>query len=340
MSNSSDCKGLINSQFLGIDCITIPIKNLAVAEHFYVGVLGGKVMFRIDSYEVAPKGHQLIPYFSVVIGNSPRLNLFLQVWGQSNACEVHPHIAFKVKEDLMTWQALLNSKGIPTDGPKSVRLPRQASLYFNDPFGNHLELCTSNFPGAMQLSSPPREALWHIPNDICNRSLNNVNRAQLLPCWKPTNLYLSTVQGLETTTTADNTFLVSYRQRWEQEIYNRFQEARQRYSEFFPCFELKEDPVEGLQYSIHFKPLTQYAKTLVYNAPLFPRREEFKPIEQLWNEDGQSQLDIIFERFPTQSALKLPKEPWASRCRELFLGLVNQGLELMHIRALVVQKNV
>lgn len=100
MSNSSDSKSLINSQFLGIDCITIPVKNLAVAEHFYVGVLGGKVMFRIDSYKVAPKEHQPIPYFSVVIGNSPRLNLFLQVWGQSNAYEVHPHIAFKVKEPM------------------------------------------------------------------------------------------------------------------------------------------------------------------------------------------------------------------------------------------------
>lgn len=72
-----------------------------------------------------------------------------------------------------------------------------------------------------------------------------------------------------------------YHQRWEQEVYNRFQEARKRFPEFFPCFDLKYDLIEGLQYSIHFKPLTKHAEALISNAPLFPIQEKFKPIKQL-----------------------------------------------------------
>lgn len=120
----------------------------------------------------------------------------------------------------------------------------------------------------------------------------------------------------------NNASLVFYHQRWEQEIYNRFREARKRFPEFFPCFELKYNPVEGLQYSIHFKPLTEHASSLTRNAPLFPHHQEFKPIERLWHSDGQSELDIIFDHFPTQLALDPPKQPWGARLWELLLGFV------------------
>ncbi len=133
----------------------------------------------------------------------------------------------------------------------------------------------------------------------------------------------------------DNTPLSFYHQRWKQEIYNRFREARKRFPEFFPCFELKYNLVEGLQYSIYFKPLTRYAETLTCNAPLFPNHKEFKPIKQLWNENGQSELDIIFERFPTQLALKPLKAPWWKTA----LKLVNQGLDFKHIGSLLARKN-
>ena len=119
----------------------------------------------------------------------------------------------------------------------------------------------------------------------------------------------------------DNTSLGFYHQLWQQDIDKRFQEARKRFPEFFPCFELKFNMVEGLQYSIYFKPLTKHAEALTCNAPLFPNHEEFKPIEQLWNENGQSELDVIFECFPTQLALK-PLKPWRVQWWKSALKLV------------------
>ncbi|MEQ9552773.1 MAG: hypothetical protein RIM23_24555 [Coleofasciculus sp. G3-WIS-01] len=108
------------------------------------------------------------------------------------------------------------------------------------------------------------------------------------------------------------------RKRWERDIYSRFQEARERFPEFFPCFELKNYPVNGLYYSIHFKPLTQYAKRLTRHTADFPHTEQFKPIEMLWNEYGKSELDILFESFPTQRALKPAKLGWANPLGKFF----------------------
>ena len=55
--------------------------------------------------------------------------------------EGHPHFAFHVSSgDLGKWQRRLTAVGIPFDGPLQLGPPWQASLYFNDPFGNHLEL--------------------------------------------------------------------------------------------------------------------------------------------------------------------------------------------------------
>lgn len=136
---------------------------------------------------------------------------------------------------------------------------------------------------------------------------------------------------------SSHTSLIFYHQRWQQEIYSRFQEARKRFPEFFPCFELKYSP-EGLEYSIHFKPLTRHAEDLTCQAPLFSTHEEFKPIEQLWSEDGQSELDIIFERFPTQLALQSRKEQWGQLWKSI-VELIKQGLEFKYIGSLLVRRN-
>ena len=39
----------ITDAFLGVDHITIPVRDLEVAERFYVDVLGGRVLGRIDA---------------------------------------------------------------------------------------------------------------------------------------------------------------------------------------------------------------------------------------------------------------------------------------------------
>ncbi|MBE9125955.1 MULTISPECIES: hypothetical protein [unclassified Coleofasciculus] len=125
----------------------------------------------------------------------------------------------------------------------------------------------------------------------------------------PTRITDKQLEGLDTITL----------NHWEKDIYNRFRESKKRFPEFFPCFKLKNHPVAGLCYSIHFQPLTQHAQALIGNAPRFPHQEEFKPIEKLWNEFGQSELDILFEHFPTQLALKPPKPEWW----KVFLGLIS-----------------
>jgi len=126
------------------------------------------------------------------------------------------------------------------------------------------------------------------------------------------------LKSIAQTQNINNAFISLYCKRWQQEVYNRFREARRRFPEFFPCFELRENSDAKLEYSIHFQPLTKYAKVLSSNNPLFPDREEFKPIEQLWNSEGKSQLDIIFEYYPTQLALKASKVPsWKLQLQEL-----------------------
>jgi hypothetical protein len=82
-------------------------------------------------------------HLSVSFGRGPRLDLFLQSWGQAAAEQPHSHFAFRVPPSQMQrWKAKLASEGIPSDGPRRLGAPGQASLYFNDPFGNHLEIQT------------------------------------------------------------------------------------------------------------------------------------------------------------------------------------------------------
>ena len=108
----------------------------------------------------------------------------------------------------------------------------------------------------------------------------------------------------------------AYCQRWQQDIYSRFRETKKRFPEFFPCFELKYDLAARLQYSIHFQPLTGHATALIQSRSDFPHQEKFKPIEQLWDASGQSELDELFERFPTQLALNPPKPSLIKLCQE------------------------
>jgi|UPI00058505C3 hypothetical protein len=197
-----------------------------------------------------------------------------------------------------------------------------------DVIGDKNIFCTFN-----GLVTKKQQPISYFPIAYFSNAIANSPRTDL--CLQVWGLPIAIQQQ---TAAIDITSLNFFRQRWEQEIYNRFREARQRFPEFFPCFEIKEDPLAGLQYSIYFKPLTKSAQKLACNAPLFPYQEEFKPIKQLWNENGQSELEIIFDRFPTQSALKPSQAGWRWGWKS-FLGLINQGRELIHSNGLLAQKN-
>jgi catechol 2,3-dioxygenase-like lactoylglutathione lyase family enzyme len=108
-------------RFQGVAHVTIPVRDLAIAERFYVGLLGAELRRRD-----------------------------------------HPHVAFAVApDDLLSFKRLLEAEGVPTDGPRRLGPPGQASLYFFDPFGNHLELTTTGFAGDAAIGPPDPHRLTH-----------------------------------------------------------------------------------------------------------------------------------------------------------------------------------
>jgi hypothetical protein len=90
--------------------------------------------------------------------------LFLQSKGQPPADSGHPHYAFKVSaRDMRQWQRILLLHGIPHDGPIQLGPPGQASLYFNDPFGNHLEMTCFGYAEPIPIRVPAMAKLtWSL----------------------------------------------------------------------------------------------------------------------------------------------------------------------------------
>lgn len=149
----------------GLDHVTIPCRDLRVAEDFYIGLLGAHVLMRIDEaflrkvgrFEEAEKG---AIHTSVVFSGGPRIDLFIQPDGQPPPTAGHPHLAFHVPPgEVLRWRSRLNDAGVPTFGPTQLGPPGQASLYFNDPFGNHLELVTLGFVDEIPIGAPDMNTL-------------------------------------------------------------------------------------------------------------------------------------------------------------------------------------
>jgi catechol 2,3-dioxygenase-like lactoylglutathione lyase family enzyme len=153
------------------DHITLPVRDLDVAEQFYIGLLGGDLVMRFDEAffrqhgrDTAMRtstGKDVSPlHLSLSFGRGPRLDLFLQSWGQATPEQPHSHFAFRVPpSQMMRWKAKLASEGIPSDGPRRLGPPGQASLYFNDPFGNHLEIQTLGLGLEIPIGPPDMESL-------------------------------------------------------------------------------------------------------------------------------------------------------------------------------------
>jgi catechol 2,3-dioxygenase-like lactoylglutathione lyase family enzyme len=151
----------------GVDHVTLPCKDLAAAEGFYVGVLGARVMLRVDADFMRQMGRPAEEaargtHISVVFDGGPRLDLFQYDEGQPPALSDHPHLALAVSpKELLAWRARLEGAGVRTDGPRRLGPRGQASLYFNDPSGNHLELTALGFQGALPLGAPDMARLSH-----------------------------------------------------------------------------------------------------------------------------------------------------------------------------------
>ena len=145
-----------------LDHVTIPVRDLALARRFYCDVLGAAYAMTVDDETFrrfgrppAENGGEGSHHVSVYLGGSTRVDLFLQRSGQPPATAGHPHYAFHVApRQMLKWKSLLASRGVPTEGPLQLGPPGQASLYFNDPFGNHLELVCLGYSRAIPVRPP------------------------------------------------------------------------------------------------------------------------------------------------------------------------------------------
>jgi catechol 2,3-dioxygenase-like lactoylglutathione lyase family enzyme len=143
-----------------IDHVTVPCKDLNAAERFYVGLLGARLMLRVDAGFMKRMGRPPDEaargtHISVVFDGGPRLDLFEYAEGQPPPLADHPHLALEVPPgDLLAWRQRLEAAGVRTDGPRRLGPRGQASLYFNDPSGNHLELTALGYRGALPVGAP------------------------------------------------------------------------------------------------------------------------------------------------------------------------------------------
>jgi catechol 2,3-dioxygenase-like lactoylglutathione lyase family enzyme len=150
-----------------LDHITIPVKDLALARRFYCDLLGAAYFMTVDDETFrrfgrppAANGGQGSHHLSVYAGGTTRIDLFLQDSGQPGAAAGHPHFAFRGSpRALRRWREVLRAKAIPFEGPLQLGPPGQASLYFNDPFGNHLEITCFGFDEAIPVRPPVTAAL-------------------------------------------------------------------------------------------------------------------------------------------------------------------------------------
>lgn len=145
-----------------LDHVTIPVRDLELARRFYCEVLGAAYAMTVDDETFRRFGRPPAKdagegshHISVYLGGKTRVDLFLQRSGQPAATAGHPHFAFHVPpRHLLKWKALLDIHGVPTEGPLQLGPPGQASLYFNDPFGNHLELVCLGFSKPIPVRPP------------------------------------------------------------------------------------------------------------------------------------------------------------------------------------------
>jgi catechol 2,3-dioxygenase-like lactoylglutathione lyase family enzyme len=153
MNELQDMQNQVQARISGIDHLTLPVHDLDLAERFYTQVLGAKVVDRTER-------SRPMPFIAITIGNSPSIDLFLQPWGQPAANQPNPHLAFAVRgEDLLDLKQQLIAQHIPVAGPIRFGPPGHGSLYFQDPSGNHLELCARDFAGEVNLEPYDMEKL-------------------------------------------------------------------------------------------------------------------------------------------------------------------------------------
>lgn len=112
----------------GLYEIAIKVRDLSVAEPFYCDVLGLTEGLRDEQRK----------WLFLRAGGCGGMFVFQEHQGEWPK----QHFAFTVQdEDLEPAKALLEARGVTTEGPVFHEWMPARSLYFTDPDGNDLELC-------------------------------------------------------------------------------------------------------------------------------------------------------------------------------------------------------
>jgi catechol 2,3-dioxygenase-like lactoylglutathione lyase family enzyme len=136
---------------------TLPVRDLDLAEQFYVDVLGADFVHRSEPDRVA-KGLAKALQVHIKLCDGIDISLFQQNYGWLAVDSSHPHQAFDVPgADIDRWIEHFEGWGIPyklvcrmRERPP-VGTPVKVELYFFDPDGNHLELDAVDYPATEQL---------------------------------------------------------------------------------------------------------------------------------------------------------------------------------------------
>lgn len=153
---------------MGVSHLTLPVGDLALAERFYVDILGLTLVRRIDAQafratlpeRAAELDGENGPLHLELRCGALELDLFQQAGYRRTQLHPHPHLAFEVDADALSrFQARLSAHGVVFDGPRRLGPPGHASIYFTDPFGNLLELATFGHVGEIPIGPPDLRAL-------------------------------------------------------------------------------------------------------------------------------------------------------------------------------------
>jgi hypothetical protein len=68
-------------------------------------------------------------------------------------------VALRAEHHMLKWKARLEASGVPTEGPLQLGPPGQASLYFNDPFGNHIVIVCLGYAAPIPIRPPTMTGL-------------------------------------------------------------------------------------------------------------------------------------------------------------------------------------
>ncbi len=142
--------------------LALPVTDVERAERFYTQVLGATVTRRRTDPELAKCAPHLATHISIQLGGAPRIDLFPQAPMPEARENSHPHYAFDVPvEEFLECARLLTEHGVGHSGPVRQGPPGTASIYFDDPDGNHLEIVCHGYPddAPIQVGPPDREKM-------------------------------------------------------------------------------------------------------------------------------------------------------------------------------------